>query len=135
MSLFEGQAPGSIHQLLAMLEGNMALLGDTDQGFVIGCRSHLNEGAILTADNQAQLRRIAATIGDNGVPDMGDGIVAAEQSLSTLQMLRHLAGTIHTLNPEERRFANSMATKHKQKVQMSPDELQKLVTLYTLKGF
>lgn len=134
MSLFEGQAPGSTHQLLAMLEGNMALLGDADQGFVIGCRSHISEGAILTKENQAQLRRIAATIGDNGVPSMG-GIVTSEKPLSTLQMLRSLAGAIHTLSPEERRFANLMATKHTQKVQMTPEELQKLVTLYTLKGF
>jgi hypothetical protein len=46
-----------------------------------------------------------------------------------------LAGTIHTLNSEERKFANLMAAKYKQGRRMDPVETQKLMTLYTLKGF
>lgn len=133
MSFFEGQAPGSTHQILAMLEGNMALLGSDDQGFVMGCRSHLNEGSVLTQENQAQLRRIAATLSSD-TPNMG-GIATSEPSLSVLQILKTLAGARHTLNAEETRFANLMATKYKQKTRMTADELQKLMTLYTIKGF
>lgn len=133
MSFFENQASGSTHQILAMLEENMALIGSDDQGFVLGCRSHLNEGAVLTAENAAQLRRIAATV-KTGAPNMG-GIATSEPSLSVLTILKNLAGSIHTLNPEERKFANLMATKYKHGTSMTAGELQKLVTLYTLKGF
>lgn len=133
MTLFEGLAPGSTHHLLAQLEANKLLLCLEDQGFVDGCRLTLDEGGKLTPQNHAQLQRIAGTV-NTGAPNMG-GIATSEPTLSTLQVLKNLAKAIHTLNPEERRFANLMATKYTAKTPMTAEELQKLMTLYTLKGF
>ena len=112
----------------------MALLGDEDQGFVRGCRLSLGEGGVLTADNHARLKRIYASIGVEGAIEMGT-IAAEGPALSTLKILQDLAGAIHTLNPEERKFANRMAAKYKARQPMDPTEIQKLMTLYTLKGF
>lgn len=132
-SYFENQAPTGIHALLASLEGSAMLLGDEDQGFVIGCRQALNEGGMLTPQNQAQLQKIAGSIAQQ-TPDMG-GISVDEKPISTLKILQDLANNIHTLNLEERKFANQMASKYKKGQAMSAQEMQKLMTLYGLKGF
>lgn len=133
MTFYEGQAPSDTHHLLASLEASKLLLCLDDQGFVDGCRLTLDEGGVLTQANQQQLRRIASTV-NCGAPDMG-GIATEEPTLSTIQVLRKLASAKHTLNKEEMRFANSMAKKYTAKTQMTSEEFQKLMTLYTLKGF
>lgn len=133
MTFYEGQAPSDTHHLLGLLEGRKMLLCLDDQGFVDGCRLTLDEGGVLTPANQQQLRRIASTV-NCGAPNMG-GIATDEPELSTLQVLRKLAGAKHTLNQEEKRFANLMAKKYTAKTKMTAEEFQKLVTLYTLKGF
>lgn len=134
MSYFEGQASGATQNLLSFLEEKLAMLGDEDQGFIRGCRLTLGEGGVLTAENHAKLQSIYTSLG--GEVAIEAGSIATEGApLSTLQILKDLAGAIHTLNPEERKFANLMAAKYKAQQRMDTAEMQKLMTLYTLKGF
>lgn len=135
MSYFEGQASSATQNLLSFLEEKLAMLGDEDQGFIRGCRLTLGEGGVLTAENHAKLKSIYASL-DGGESGIEMGSIATDSApLSTLKILKDLAGAIHTLNPEERKFANLMATKYKALQPMDTVETQKLMTLYTLKGF
>lgn len=134
MPYFEGQASNAAQNLLSKLEEKLSLIGDEDQGFVRGCRLTLGEGGVITAENHARLRKIFASLGAEGAIEMGT-IATEGKPLSTLKILQDLAGAIHTLNPAERKFANLMAAKYKAQQRMDGVEMQKLMTLYTLKGF
>ena len=128
--MYEFQAsPTTVsEQLLSKLEGHLMMLSDADQGFVIGCRHHLDSGAQLTQANKAELRRIVDTLENASHATL-------EKPLSISQMLKDLASNPHVLSFEEKKFLNRVAHAVKSNTKMGSYDVELLVKLYSAKGF
>jgi len=129
-SMFVGQ--GGNTELLAYLENNLPLLGDEDRDFVLGCKMTLEIGGVLTAENTQRLRQIAKGIQAAGHDVLGGGV---EPPLSPVKVLKDLVQNIHTLNAQEKTYANNIAKKLKKKEPLTPKEVEGLLQIYFDKGF
>ena len=128
-----GEADEGTEKVLQVLEGNMIMLSTVDQEFVIGCRQHLQLGGILTADNKQRLQQIAGSLSSTSHNTLGIG--AGTPALSMQEVLRAFANNLSILSPQEKHFAAQMAQKLRSGKQLSLDEMQTLLSIYTAKGF
>ncbi len=126
--MFEEELAGDAMGLLQHLEGQMMMLSEPDQEFVLGCRHAISAGAALTAGNKSQLRKIASTLTHAGHNTLGDG-------LSMGQVVHDLANALHMLSPDEKAVIANMARKLKAGEQLMQDEIARVLQIYTEKGF
>lgn len=126
--MFEAELAGDALGLLQHLEGQMVMLSDPDQEFVIGCRVAISAGASLTASNREQLKKIGSVLTHASHNTLGG-------ALSMGQVLHDLANSIHTLSAEEKAVAANMGRKLKDGVSLSQDEIVRVLQIYSDKGF
>lgn len=128
----ERQVSDSVAEVLQHLEGQTVMLSDTEQDFVLGCRMTLDTGGRLTAENQAEILRIARSL--NQAEHNGVGGLAAG-ALSMQRVVKDLAGAIHMLTPQEQQFLQQMAGKMQHGQKLSIEEIEGLLKVYGAKGF
>lgn len=117
-----------VDKMLAVLENNLMMFSDDDQEFIQSMVLLVGTGSPLVAQQIQRLGGLMSTLKTSGHNTLGE-------SLSMVQVVKDLAGALHTLNPSEKQFLIGVANKMKQRIPLSTDEVQQLLNVYAAKGF
>jgi putative SOS response-associated peptidase YedK len=111
------------------LAGQLSLLSEDDQNFVLGCQANLGMAEPITAENIRRIQQIAIVLKDSQ-----HQAVTVDGALTLKRMLQGLAAVRQTLTKPEYDFANALAVKLQAKQRFTQPETLALVHLYTSKA-
>lgn len=131
-AMFVEQGAHGIGPLINYLASNIPLMGDDDRDFVQGMQVSLETGGIISPQNKQRLAAIAKSLNAAGHDILGGGAIPP---LSPVKVLRDFADNVHILQPHERAFANQIAKKLQQNEKLEQAEIERLMKIYTEKGF
>ena len=131
-AMFVEQGAHGIGVLLNHLAANLPLMGDDDRDFVLGMKVSLETGGIIKPENTQRLAAIARGLNAAGHDVLGGGAIPP---LSPRKVLQDFANNVHILQPHERAFANQVAKKLQQNEALEKQEIERLMKIYTEKGF
>lgn len=128
--MFQGWVPDGIESLLQHLENQLPMLSEDDQAFVLGAKLTLEMTGLLDKTSIERLRQIGARhthASHNGIGNT--------QALSITQIFKDLASSAKILTPQQRQFAEAVATKFKKRIPLTAEEVQGLFRLHAEQGF
>lgn len=115
---------------LEKLETELAFLSDTDQKAVLGYRVIIDTGGTLPPGSEQDVNRMLTLL-----VNTTHAVTSTEAPLSLVKVVRDLRGTQTMLSTQELQVLNLVEPKIHNRQQLSVQETETLLKIYSKKGF